>query len=334
MKQLKLQESNLQRPFFLRDGRRIYHPLLVRKGPLTKKPSKLTKFQGSFVPKDRTLTIWCRPITEPTHPLFGLNKHQIWQLVVALLGDDYTVASGVEFGVDLFTQLTPKCFTDQTDDEVAILNTKIRICLLFENEEAAVNAWADLHTVRGKFQWVVVPQRAESKKTYVDITFESMLYHWFGDLNEDCVSYLRGKCKLAVKLHMDGVGHHPVITFVSITLVSLDRLPIFGNKKPVPLPIPKVIAVGSESQHREIIRGVYAEVGQFAKVLFHFRQNSEATIQLTTDPVVSNSDRLNYAFDTGGASITGPSASIFDVELFYSVCTRLPSKFVIGLRKK
>ena len=119
------------------------------------------------------------------------------------------------------------------------------------------------------------------------------------------------------KLHVDAVGSHPKIFFLSLVLFSPEGKPIFRDGYPISKPLPKFTAVGNDTHAGGYIKSALWELKRFSKYLFIVGKHC---VQISVNPVILNADRAVVPLLTGGPAPTSSAAAIFDVCFFIHCC--------------
>ena len=118
--------------------------------------------------------------------------------------------------------------------------------------------------------------------------------------------------KLGCKLHVDAVGNHPKVFFVSLTLFSIDRLFVFAGHYRLGEPLPKFVAVGSDTKARAYVRNALRELVDMSKTLFQV-SNKGHCVQISTDPVLLSGDGNVKPMFTGGPFATDQACAVYEV---------------------
>ena len=327
---VKTQLKNLRRKITLPESKLYYYPLQIEKGFEPRKPPKFKPFKETRVENNRIVTLSCREIGHTDHALFGLTKEEIVDVITSIVGDGFVSKHDVEFEMDvgLWKSLNSTSYVRQDNPKTRI-GTKIKIKLYFEDEETAVWATVKLHDVRLNFKWRVEGPKIRKEKTYSQYTFESMVVHWFTRLNSDYVSTLpAGEYTMLLKNHSDGIMHNPTMTVNSFSLEDPIGRPMFEDNSPITKPLPKFIAVGSESKTFHLVKDSMKDVIPFQEIAIVVKENDAITFRICFDPMFCTCDRMNAHAYTGCTPITQSAGLAYDnskrSEMDDTLCKTIP----------
>ena len=147
------------------------------------------EFNDEKVSKMRVVRLYVNTIQDPNHPFVGKTKDWLkTQVEKELVG--IQLNCGVDFDVDLFDKVRKQTFMYSKDDEIKVGN-KVRMLILFENEETAAMGFAVLNAARSKsLPWRVYVSRLNPEKVYVESEMISLIVQWLCGLELDEVTYI------------------------------------------------------------------------------------------------------------------------------------------------
>ena len=116
---------------------------------------------------------------------------------------------------------------------------------------------------------------------------------------------------------MDGVGQHPKVFFVSLSLFDINCNYIFAGNHRVGIPLPKFVAVGSDTKARVYVKNTLKEIVNISKNIYQV-SNVGHIAAISSDPVLISGDGLLRPMFTGGPYPSDQACCIFDVSnLFF-----------------
>ena len=118
--------------------------------------------------------------------------------------------------------------------------------------------------------------------------------------------------KLGFKLHVDGLGHHPSIFFVSLSTFSIDRLFIFKGGYRLSQPLPKFVALGSDVKSRGFLRNTLQELVDASQKIYQVSHTGHKVV-FSVDPVILSGDNNVKATFSGGGIPKDQSSAMFEV---------------------
>ena len=118
--------------------------------------------------------------------------------------------------------------------------------------------------------------------------------------------------KLGCKLHVDAVGNHPKVFFVSITLFSIDGLFIFAGDCRIGVPLPKFVVVGSDTHAQSYVKDALREIKKASEKMYVVSKDGHKAV-ISADPVIISGDGNVRPMFTGGVYPHQQACSTFDV---------------------
>ena len=318
MKGIKSVEANLRRATNLPNSKKLFLPMQIMQGDRPELPAKLTDFKGLKVRKDKLITISIGPILSKFHIFYHKTAQQIIEYVRNVI-DNQNIADAVDFDTNVWEPLHKKTFVKKDCIKPAELGDRIRIALLFENLDQAMNCYKELRLVEVDFKWNVIPPKIMHAKTYAEVDLRGMMAHWFTDLDENVVANLEPReYDMIFHAHGDGVGHHPQVTMLMASLVSKDGIKFFQSGHAYSRSLPKYLIVGSDKKCRKKFVEVLREIAHNHDVGYYVKENPNICLRICVDPVVVCTDRAMVPVTTGSATPGQQSAATYAVEFHFS----------------
>ena len=118
--------------------------------------------------------------------------------------------------------------------------------------------------------------------------------------------------QLGVKLHVDSVGSHPKIFFLSWSLFSIAGLSVFGEGYRVGRVLPKFVGVGCDTKSHGYIQSALKDVVKLSKTVYNVSKECHKVV-ISCDPVILSGDGAVRTVYTGGTVPNQSTAACFEV---------------------
>ena len=300
----------------------IYFPLSISV-PHVEMLTKSTKYKGMQVPKTFIATLRTPVVKTEDYPFYGITKEQMRKMIGDIL-EEAEIPHRLEVEFCRQSDKDKKIFLRDKHELVVKLpiNYRIVVKILCESQKSAVMAQLALHQRRTlKCLWNVSLSKNIRRAVYVKASVESIIAYLFCGVKESQASE-HNINKIIPVVHVDGIGHHPKTSMVTLKFVSADGRRVFRDGARVSEVMPAIIAVGNDTDSKEYFRQVLKELVQFVKYPFKVAGGEQSQknylFQCSKRPIVIT-DRLLVPLTSGGCTQGEQSAIIYSVRFMFLV---------------
>ena len=117
---------------------------------------------------------------------------------------------------------------------------------------------------------------------------------------------------MGIKLHVDAIGNHPKVFFLSWSLFSIDRLAIFNGKYRVGRVLPKFVATGSDTKAQGFVYSALKEIRAMSKHVYQVSDTGHCAV-ISCNPVILSGDGAVKTMFTGCPAPTDSAAAKYEV---------------------